>query len=30
MLMDNELNVLGTALKPCNNPATGYFRDRLC
>lgn len=26
-----ELNVLGTALKPCcTNPATGYFRDGYC
>jgi uncharacterized protein (DUF2237 family) len=31
MLKDNELNVLGTALKPCcNEPATGYFRDGFC
>ena len=31
MLKYNELNVLGTALKPCcNDPATGYFRDGFC
>ncbi|MGK0426202.1 MAG: hypothetical protein ACJAUR_000299, partial [Ulvibacter sp.] len=31
MQKDNELNVLGTALKPCcNEPATGYFRDGFC
>ncbi len=31
MLNDSELNVLGTALKPCcNDPATGYFRDGFC
>ncbi len=29
--MDNELNVLGTALKTCcSHPATGYFRDGFC
>ena len=27
----NELNVLGTLLKPCCvDPATGYFRDGFC
>jgi uncharacterized protein (DUF2237 family) len=31
MLKNKELNVLGTALKPCcENPATGYFRDGFC
>ena len=27
----NQLNVLGTELKPCStNPLTGYFRDGCC
>lgn len=31
MSKGNELNVLGTSLKPCcSNPATGYFRDGFC
>jgi hypothetical protein len=31
MLEIKELNVLGTALKPCcTNPSTGYFRDGFC
>lgn len=31
MLKVDELNVLGTALKPCcTNPITGYFRDGYC
>lgn len=31
MSSHNELNVLGTSLKPCcTDPATGYFRDGFC
>lgn len=31
MLKNAELNVLGTALKPCcTSPVTGYFRDGFC
>ena len=31
MINNTELNVLGTALKPCcTSPTTGYFRDGFC